>query len=66
MFVAESASVPTNRETKMPSTMVYIDMKIIMITVGSANRSRDPKWNSLEIAGCMRNTSCCKKNHCGL
>lgn len=50
----------------MPSTMVYIDMKIIMITVGSANRSRDPKWNSLEIAGCMRNTSCCKKSHCGL
>ena len=41
----ERALVLTNRDTKTPSTMVYRDITTIMIVVGSANSSRDPKVN---------------------
>ena len=43
IFKDDSALVLTKREIKIPSTSVYKDMMIIMIVVGSANRSREPK-----------------------
>ena len=44
----DRALVLMNRETKTPSTMVYSDMTIIIMVVGSANISSDPKVNFLD------------------
>lgn len=48
MFTAESASVPTSLETKIPSTIVYKDINTIMIMVGNAKRSREKIENLLQ------------------
>lgn len=49
MFTDESALVPTSRDTKMPSTIVYRDMNTIMTIVGSAKRSKEKNRKSFAI-----------------
>ena len=45
IFSDDRALLPRNRETNMPSTMVYIDSSIIIAMFGSANRSSDAALN---------------------
>ena len=49
MFTDESALVPTRRDTKIPSTIVYRDMNTIMTIVGSAKRSKEKNRKSFAI-----------------
>lgn len=51
ILTADNASVPTNCETNMSSTMVYSGMKIITMTAGNVNLIREPsgipvKWTT--------------------
>ena len=41
MLSEDSALLPTKRETKIPSTIVYSDIKIIMMIDGAANFNND-------------------------
>lgn len=45
MFTAESPSVPTKCETQIPSTMLYRDMKTIVIMLGIENNTNERKVN---------------------
>ena len=57
MLVADRAAVPTYREIKNPSTMVYMDKNSIITMDGAANRSSSPVENSREIPGVFIKTS---------
>ena len=41
MLRDDRALLPTNREIKIPSTMVYSDMNVIMMMDGAANFNKD-------------------------
>ena len=43
IFAEDSALLPTNREINIPSTIVYKEVKTIIIIVGSANLSSEKK-----------------------
>ena len=49
MLRADKAEVPTSLDTKIPSTIVYKDMKTIMTIVGNAKRNNERNLKSLEI-----------------
>ena len=54
---ADKALVPTSLDTKIPSTMVYKDMKTIITMVGNAKRSRERNLKSFAIEFDKSNSS---------
>lgn len=49
MLSADNALVPTNLDTKIPSTIVYKDMNTIMTIVGKAKCNKERNLKSFEI-----------------
>ena len=52
ILMEDSALLPTKRETKIPSTIVYSDINIIIMIDGAANFNRDQgvnRWLSDEL-----------------
>ena len=46
ILVADNALLPTKRDTNIPSMIVYIDINIIMMMEGAANRNNLKGVNS--------------------
>ena len=46
ILVADNALLPTNRDTNIPSMIVYIDINIIIMMEGAANRNNFKGVNS--------------------
>ena len=51
IFNDDNALLPTNRDTKIPSTMVYNDINTIMMIEGAANfnRSQGEKLRLMDV-----------------
>ena len=58
ILAADRALVPNNLEIKMPSTMEYKDIKIIITIVGKAKRSREKNLKSFAIEFDIQITPC--------